>query len=312
MKQFLIFLQDKIRSLNIGSRLKSFFAFLQDKFRNLNLKTPPKGALLVGIIALALIVVTGVVRTAVKSSKAHPVASERKIKKAESKKIQGKESIVEYKPFDFSKSIIRSLHFAKEAEDKLKSIYTLQEQPNAGVKATADIKGVMDSLKAAEYEMKPYLLSGNENMKRSAQQFQASYILLMQGIQRDSSNPQQVAAVPPAQKPIPATNQTDLIGASVPTPARAPSIANQPWKLLAYATLTATYALVDQKREDNGRRIYLTITSFERAQLLNELRTSFGENIQQGVKVGQSGAEAAPALFWAFLVQPLKKTADAK
>jgi len=82
-------------------------------------------------------------------------------------------------------------------------------------------------------------------------------------------------------------------------------------RMLVDATVLTTYCLVDQRRKEDGKVKFLTITSDERGALTEKLLGVFGEQIRGGPKAGQFPLEGSASLLYEFLSGGWK-SADAK
>jgi hypothetical protein len=72
-------------------------------------------------------------------------------------------------------------------------------------------------------------------------------------------------------------------------------------KLCMTASIMATYSLVSDVPDKNGKLPYLTITTEERDNLKKKLEDYFGEKIKDGLKAGQSLSITPAAALYEFL-----------
>ena len=83
------------------------------------------------------------------------------------------------------------------------------------------------------------------------------------------------------------------------------------WRQLMYATVYATYSLVDNKKLKDGNLAYLKINSEQRKRLIKSIEDGFGEKVKGGAKGGQYPIVASASLLWEFLNKEWK-SADEK
>jgi hypothetical protein len=112
----------------------------------------------------------------------------------------------------------------------------------------------------AEFETTP-----DETIRLTAETFRLAYGTLATQLE---------ASIAIWEKLAVATTEAE-IKALVPETGRALSTIDEAWRVLPLATAALSHALVDSKREVNGKLGYLRITRAERAQLIQALTKAF-------------------------------------
>jgi len=86
---------------------------------------------------------------------------------------------------------------------------------------------------------------------------------------------------------------------------------DETWKLLAPAAAAATYSVVEED-PTTGRMSGLALTAKQRDDILQTLRSTFGEEITRGIKAGQISLVAAAAVLYEVIGNQSRKTRDSK
>jgi hypothetical protein len=91
---------------------------------------------------------------------------------------------------------------------------------------------------------------------------------------------------------------------------RAASI-DDAWKLLVPAVIAGTYGVIE-KDSQTGLMSRLALTTKQRDEILEQLRSTFGEDITKGMKAGQISLVAAASTLYEVLWNQHRKTRDEK
>ena len=86
---------------------------------------------------------------------------------------------------------------------------------------------------------------------------------------------------------------------------------DEAWKLLIPAATAATYSVVEEDPA-TGRMSGLALTAKQRNEILQKLRSEFGEEITKGMKAGQISLVAAAAVLYEVIGNQPRKTRDNK
>lgn len=207
------------------------------------------------------------------------------------------------RPFNYVYAVIRSLHWALDAKETISSFSPEGDEPDFSLQAMTNIRVAANKLVSARATLNPFLKSNNKYINKSASGFDTAYNALLLSFDKNLSILEKVA------------NMTNEEGASnIGTISKEASEfaaqADEGWKLLVYAAIASTYALVDNEREEGGGHHYLTITTEEKVMLLKELQDLFGDKIKIGFQAGQHSTFAAPAVLWQFLTEEGWKPSD--
>lgn len=86
---------------------------------------------------------------------------------------------------------------------------------------------------------------------------------------------------------------------------------DETWKLLIPSALAATYSVVE-KDPTTGRMSGLALTAKQRDEILQTLRSTFGEDVTRGMKAGQSSLVAAAAILYEVIGNRSRKVRASK
>lgn len=86
---------------------------------------------------------------------------------------------------------------------------------------------------------------------------------------------------------------------------------DETWKLLIPAAVAATHSVVEDDPA-TGRMSGLALTAKQRDEILESLRSTFGEEITMGIKAGQISLVAAAAVLYEAIGNQSRKTQDSK
>lgn len=195
--------------------------------------------------------------------------------------------------YDFLSAVTNSFQSSQIAGERIKN-----SDSSDLVLQMKDIIVFNNEIKIAAQFIKPHISSDNDLIKESANSFYAIYLFiirnnetLLNNFEKAFNNPEDTAA----------KEGTFLRKLSENMAAN-----EELWRMLPYATTMSTYTLVDQKRTENGKLKFLTITSDEKKSLIDQLVNTFGESIKGGPKGGQLPLEGSAALLYSFFNQGWK------
>jgi hypothetical protein len=211
-------------------------------------------------------------------------------------------------PYDFTRAAIRSLQLASVARERLlheeRQLHAQKgSMPNLLAGMTS-IRTTVLRLEEACGQVRPYMESKNEFIKRSAEAYVVAYRSIIDSFENKLNLLEKLGNMSPEQF-------LSSYGTIQKESSEYLVQADEGWRLLIFASIAATHCLIDQNRIQNGKFGYLAIDKKEREELLRELRSSFGVKIQEGPKPGMYPLEGSAALLWKVLTDKWK-AADAK
>ncbi len=207
------------------------------------------------------------------------------------------------RPFSYVYSVIHSLHWALDAKETISSFPLKGDEPDFYLQAMTNTRIAAGKLSTARATINPFLESKNKYINKSADGFDVAYKGLLLSLDKSLTIFEKMANMTDEEAAI-------NIGTISKEASEFAAQADEGWKLLVYATVASTYALVDNEREEDGKHPYLTITVEERGILLKELEELFGDKIKVGLQAGQHSTIGAPAVLWGFLTQEGWKPSD--
>lgn len=196
-------------------------------------------------------------------------------------------------PFDFASDVIRSLEACKIAGERIK---TSQSKDLAS--EMKDILVFTNEIRQANSRIAPHQNSKNELIRQSADNFSAIYSSIVANNEKFMSFLEQTLNDP--------KEATSKQGTWLRKLSENMAANEDLWRMLPPATVMATYTLVDQRRTENGKLRFLTITKTERDQLRSQFRNTFDDQVRGGPKAGQLPVDVSAALLWKFLAEEWK------
>ena len=210
-------------------------------------------------------------------------------------------------PYEFTQAVIDSLSWAADARQMFMSIESDDEGAATDIftdtfHSMTDTRIAINKLRRAKLEVQQFADSENQLAKEAVQLFNVGYDGLIAVLTKSIQSQERMLSI---------SNEKEL-GALMNEMSRGAAAADEAWKALVYATAAVPWVLADNKRTNaEGKISYLTITADQRAALLKELESHFGESVKQGMKAGKYATEVAPAALWEFLSQPGWRPTDA-
>lgn len=195
--------------------------------------------------------------------------------------------------YDFMSAVIKSFQSSQIAGERIKGSDSADI-----VSHMKDIIVFNNEIKAAAHFIKPHLSNGNELIKESANSFYTIYLSIIQ------NNENLLNTFEKAFNNI--ENSASKEGTFLRQLSENMAANEELWRMLLYATTMSTYTLVDQKRTEDGKLKFLTITSAEKKSLADQLVSIFGESIKYGPRGGQRPLEGSAALLYSFFNQGWK------
>jgi hypothetical protein len=203
-------------------------------------------------------------------------------------------------PYQYILSLTDALSYAKSALDRIpKDLNSLSSHYDLllGLKL-----GKVD-YECAGSQVSPYAASSTEAIQISAQG--AALVFARLGDLQEQSVAQHTALLNSigAQRVEPGTilEREAELGASY----------DAVWKLLIPAATAATYSVVEED-PTTGRMSGLALTAKQRDEILQRLRSTFGEEITKGMQEGQISLVAAAAVLYEVIGNQPRKTRDSK
>jgi hypothetical protein len=155
----------------------------------------------------------------------------------------------------------------------------------------------------AESQVSPYIKSSNEAIQASSEMASMAFARLAD--LQDESAAQYKSFLDSIGegnlKPGTMLDERAKLGASY----------DETWKILPMAATAGTYAVVEEDPA-TGRMSGLALTAKQRDEILQKLRSTFGNEITQGVKAGQISLVAAAAVLYEVIGNQPRKTRDSK
>lgn len=215
----------------------------------------------------------------------------------------GHGSIASDTPFNFVMAVIQSIHWSWDAKETLSSSPLTGSEPDFYLQAMTTMRSGMSKLQLARNRVAPFVDSQNKYIHTSAKGFNTAYTILLTSIGNSLGVLEKMGNMSDEEAAL-------QIGTISKEASEHLTKTDEGWKLLTYAAVGTTYVLVDNEREEDGKRPYLMITADEKAALLKELDKLFGDRIKGGLQAGQHGTLGAAAVLWQFLTQEGWKPSD--
>jgi hypothetical protein len=203
-------------------------------------------------------------------------------------------------PYQYILSLTDALSYAKSALDRIpKNLNSLSSDYDL----LLGLKLGKADFECAGSQVSPYAASSTETIQTSARG--AASVFARLGDLQEQSVAQYTALLNSMgeRRVEPGTvleGQAEL-GASY----------DEAWKLLIPAAVAATYSVVE-KDPTTGRMSRLALTAKQRDDILQQLRSTFGEEIRKGMKAGQISLVAAAAVLYEVIGNQPRKTRDSK
>lgn len=276
------------------------FKALLEQYHHLRIRPAITAAVIGGICVLAAAII-GFFGAVVRRSPVEYRASAAPSESAEPR-ITRSQSVTDAgpnEPFFFTQAVIRSLSRAAVARQTLISTETTGDDVSDTLKTMTDMRIGINQLEDAKTELAQYRESQNEAIATPIKGFNTAYDLLIHAVGGGLSVHERLAAA----------EDEGQVMALMSDLSKSLAEADRGWKLLAYATAAAAHALVDNEREIDGKLVYLAITTEQRATLLTDLESYFGQAVKNGTQ-GRYPTEVAPAMLWEFLNQSSWRPSD--
>lgn len=150
----------------------------------------------------------------------------------------------------------------------------------------------------AEFQVSPYVSSTNEAIRTSAKGAALSYSRLG-ALQEEAALHLKLL--------LDAGPNEFKYGTMLERQAERAASMDEVWKLLPPAAIAATYSVIEED-PTTGRMSGLALTAKQREEILQKLRSTFGEEITKGVKAGQISLVAAAAVLYEVIGNQPRKT----
>jgi hypothetical protein len=203
--------------------------------------------------------------------------------------------------YDFMSAVINSLQSAKIAQDRM----SLNAKEEDEVIMMKNIIVYNKELKEAASSIKPYTSSKSEMTKLTATTLCEIYSLIILNYEKALSILENVL------------NHIDDVATKQGTFLRELSEISATNDVLLRkipeVTALSLHALVDEKRSlEDGKVMFLKISSDEIESLINQLVSAFGESIKNEPKAGIPSLDMSASLLYLFFGKKNYKPADAK
>lgn len=200
-------------------------------------------------------------------------------------------------PYEFAQAVIKSLSWATDARQVIMSSPVENKNTADALASMTNARIAISKLERAKDVVRQFSNSDNKAIQTSVRGFDNAYDQLTTALTQSIQSEEKLLSVSNSQE----------LGALLSEASKWGAQADEAWKLLIYATIAASYGLIDNERlTADGKHGYLAITAAQRDQLLADLEHHFGDSVKKGMSVGQYATEAAPAALWNVLNQPWK------
>jgi hypothetical protein len=280
--------------------MRSPFRALLEWYYTMNMRPPITAALIVGICAL--------LAALIKAPASKPIQAkiESQVREASAKPAVATSPVQEAKPtdpYEFAQAVIDSLSWAADARQTVMSLPAENQGPADTLKSMTNARIAINKLTHARLKIQRFADSDNELVNETASLFDTAYHALIVALNASIRTEEQLMSVSSEQE----------LGVLLNEASKWAAQADESWKALVYASAGVAHVLADKTRSTkDGKLAYLTITTEQRAKLLQQLESHFGESIKQGMQAGQHATEAAPAALWEWLSRPGWRPADAQ
>jgi hypothetical protein len=196
-------------------------------------------------------------------------------------------------------ALVGALGMAKSADDRVTEVKPSPSNALAGTTQTMlALKLSNADLECALKFVSPYKTSGNDPIKTSAEAAETVFTGLI------SLQNQHVALLKKLwDDPKPDERTGSYLEEYTELGAKADDL----WKTLPVAAVTATYAVIEAD-PTTGKMTRFNLTAPQRDEILRELVKTFGVSIQKGMQVGQKYTDISAAALYKFLSDKRWKT----
>ena len=260
---------------------------LLERYHRLNIRPPITAALIGGTFVL-LAALVNLLATAVKTNPQAPVVSVKPVETPPAQQAKPTD------PFEFAQAVIDSLSWAADARQTIVSTEVKGEGAADSLRSMTNARIAINKLVRAHGEIQRFSNSDNKFVNVAVRLFDAAYRQLIASLNE---------SIRAEEKLLSVSNEQEL-GALLSETSKWAAVADEAWKALVYASAATAHVLVDYNRPAEGNQVHLTITADQRAKLMRELESHFGESVRSGLQAGQHATEAAPAALWGFLNEP--------
>jgi hypothetical protein len=184
-----------------------------------------------------------------------------------------------------------ALNYAKTGRDRVRNASDNPDTMAAMTELMINIKLADKDYSCAADILKPYLASSNKAIATSAEAAATVFDALVQLDKQSLAMLKNILNNDPN-----ATNLGDLAERLSDLGAQADDI----WKLLPMATISATYSIIE-KDPATQKMSRLNITALQRTEVLSRLKGTFGPSILKGMQAGQLPLEGAAGALCEFL-----------
>lgn len=205
-------------------------------------------------------------------------------------------------PYDYLLALCDALSWMKSGRDRLVSAQGGDDLLSQATEFMLAVKLANGDYECAVRRLQAYKESQQKAVKASADA--ASAVLVM--LQKHN---EQVLAL--YKDTVDGKFDNQGLGTVAEKIASLGAQADDVWKMLPMAAVMATYSIVDPADPSTGRLARLTLTSKERSEILERLRSSFGSTVVEGMKAGQLPLEATAGALYGFLNDKQWKSSDA-
>ena len=196
-------------------------------------------------------------------------------------------------PYVFTKTVIDALGLVEAARSSTTEIDDSADLYTTVGQFLLEARRTSMQLDRAAGMMDTFASSSDPRISASAENLRATFANLSAHIE----------AMAVAQENLLQAETNDDLVAFMSTNSKVLAAIDSTWKALPIATAGLTYALIDTEEVSDGHFGYLRITSAERAQLIVQLETMFGRQIEGGLQTGQHAVVASAALLREFLLK---------
>jgi hypothetical protein len=199
-------------------------------------------------------------------------------------------------PYHYLVSLAEALSYAKSAVDRTRS--SDSATPPSDFDLLLGLKLGKADFECAKSQVSPYTTSSIEAIKTSAEGATLVFSLLADLHQKSVAEHKALLDSIGEGKLKPGTvlERTAELAASY----------DEAWKLLPAAVIAGTYAAVEVEPA-TGLMSRLALNRTQRDEILQKLRSTFGDDIKQGLKAGQLPLTAAAAALYQVLGDPQRK-----
>ncbi|MNI35273.1 hypothetical protein D3C73_892930 [compost metagenome] len=196
-------------------------------------------------------------------------------------------------PYHYLVSLTSALSYAKSSLDRASSIKP--DSKTADFDLLFALKLGKGDFECAKLQVSPYSSSSNEAVNTSAQGAELVFSRLVD-LQDESISDIKTFLDTIAE----GKRQTGTI---LEKQAELATSYDEAWKRLIYAVIAATYAVVVEDPA-TGLMSRLALTQVERDTILNNLYSTFGDEVKFGMKAGQKPLMSAAAILYEVLGNP--------